>query len=110
MKKTNKISMKGDEEYLPGYPENPEYEDIYQKDEEEQELSPENPLKHKKKGKKYAKSNEKDFDDVETGSDLDVPGSSRDEDDDDYGLEDEENDYYSLGGDDHEDLEDDLGD
>ncbi len=106
MKKVKRISVKGEKEYLPGYPESPENEDIYNKDEEETELNPENPVKHKKKSTKYLKSNEKDFEDVETGSDLDVPGSSRDEDDDDF-FDDEENDYYSLGGDSHDDLEED---
>jgi hypothetical protein len=40
-----------------------------------------------------------------TGSDLDVPGSELDDADEAIGEEDEENNYYSLGGDDHEDLE-----
>ncbi len=112
MKNTKKktISRKGDTEYLPGYPEQPQNEDIYNQEEEEREVSPENPEKLKKKSGKYRKFNEKDFDDVETGSDLDVPGSQEDEDEDGYGLDDEENDYYSLGGENHEDLEDDWGD
>ncbi len=39
------------------------------------------------------------------GSDLDVPGSELDDADENLGEEDEENNYYSLGGDAHEDLE-----
>jgi hypothetical protein len=40
-----------------------------------------------------------------TGADLDVPGSELDDADEAIGEEDEENNYYSLGGEDHEDLE-----
>ena len=36
---------------------------------------------------------------------LDVPGSELDDDQEDTGNEDEENNYYSLGGDNHEGLE-----
>ena len=41
------------------------------------------------------------------GKDLDVPGMELDDTGEEIGEEDEENNYYSLGGDDHEDLEDD---
>jgi hypothetical protein len=41
--------------------------------------------------------------------DLDVPGSELDDADEEIGEEDEENNYYSLGGDDHDDLEEDKG-
>ena len=41
------------------------------------------------------------------GDDLDVPGSELDDADEKIGEEDEENNYYSLGGDDHDDLEED---
>ncbi len=43
------------------------------------------------------------------GEDLDVPGSELDDSDEQIGEEDEENNYYSLGGDDHNDLEEDRG-
>jgi hypothetical protein len=36
---------------------------------------------------------------------LDVPGSELDDDLERVGSEDEENNYYSLGGDDHDDLD-----
>ena len=39
--------------------------------------------------------------------DLDVPGSEDDDANEDIGEEDEENNYYSLGGDAHENLEED---
>lgn len=42
-----------------------------------------------------------DFDDPE----LDIPGSDLDNEMEDIGSEDEENNYYSLGGDRHEDLD-----
>jgi hypothetical protein len=38
-------------------------------------------------------------------SDLDVPGSELDDESEEIGSEDEENNYYSLGGDDKENLE-----
>jgi hypothetical protein len=42
-----------------------------------------------------------------TGEDLDVPGEELDDPNEDIGEEDEENNYYSLGGDNHESLEED---
>ena len=43
--------------------------------------------------------------DNDPAHDLDVPGSELDDADEAIGEEDEENNYYSLGGDRHEDLE-----
>ncbi|MGI8580628.1 MAG: hypothetical protein ACR2KX_00400 [Chitinophagaceae bacterium] len=40
-----------------------------------------------------------------TGDDLDVPGTEDDDAGEEIGEEDEENNYYSLGGDAHDDLE-----
>ena len=42
-----------------------------------------------------------------TGDDLDIPGTELDNSNESIGEEDEENNYYSLGGDRHEDLEED---
>ena len=42
-----------------------------------------------------------------TGDDLDVPGSEDDDADENMGEEDEENNYYSLGGDRKDNIEDD---
>ena len=39
--------------------------------------------------------------------DLDIPGAELDDANEEIGEEDEENNYYSLGGDNHEDLEED---
>ena len=49
--------------------------------------------------------NEKDFEDDLSGGDLDIPGAELDDSNEEIGEEDEENNYYSLGGDNHDDLE-----
>ena len=41
------------------------------------------------------------------GANLDIPGVELDDSDETIGEEDEENNYYSLGGDNHNDLEED---
>jgi hypothetical protein len=46
-------------------------------------------------------------DELDEEGDLDIPGSELDDDNESLGEEDEENNYYSLGGDNHENLEDD---
>lgn len=46
-------------------------------------------------------------DDVEDEGDLDIPGADLDDESEELGEEDEENNYYSLGGDRHENLEED---
>ena len=51
--------------------------------------------------------NEKNFRDDMSGSDLDVPGSELDDQQENIGSEDEENNYYSLGGDNHNNLDED---
>lgn len=45
----------------------------------------------------------------EEGDDLDIPGAELDDDQEMIGEEDEENNYYSLGGDNHNDLDEDNG-
>jgi hypothetical protein len=54
--------------------------------------------------------NEKTFDDDLIGDDLDVPGAELDDENEIVGNEDEENNYYSLGGDNHEAQEENQGD
>jgi hypothetical protein len=95
---------------LSGYPEYPDKEDIYNKYREEKDINPEDISKTKEPNYNDLKSNEKDFDDIVNGSDLDIPGAELDDDQENIGSEDEENNYYSLGGDDHDDLEEDKGD
>jgi hypothetical protein len=43
------------------------------------------------------------------GEDLDIPGAEDDDANEEIGEEDEENNYYSIGGDDHENLDEDRG-
>jgi hypothetical protein len=76
---------------LPEYPAN---EDIYKKEEEES-------LEEQTSKKQRLKEG------MDEG--LDVPGADLDDEDEFIGEEDEENNYYSLGGDDHSDLEEDKG-
>jgi hypothetical protein len=98
---------KEEKTYTPGYPLYPASEDIYYKFKEERNIDPENISRNKKtkEKKKAGKNNEKDFEEDKSGSDLDVPGSELDDENEYIGSEDEENNYYSLGGDDHDDLD-----
>jgi hypothetical protein len=93
---------------LPGYPLYPPEDDIYYRD-EKTDIDPEDPEKKRKKRNEVPETmNQKDFKDDMSGSDLDIPGAELDDAQEDIGSEDEENNYYSLGGDNHEDLESDT--
>ncbi|TXD72116.1 hypothetical protein [Aequorivita antarctica] len=92
-----------------GYPTYPPSEDIYNKEKEETELNPEDPSKSKTPNEAEGTPNEKGFKDDKSGNDLDVPGSELDDQQESVGSEDEENNYYSLGGDNHNDLDEDKG-
>ena len=99
----------GAENYaFPDYPQYPTSDDIYNK-EKEVDLNTEDLSKIKDNSDKQGERNEKDFQEDVTGEDLDVPGSDADEAEGNSGSEDEENNYYSLGGDNHNDLEEDRG-
>ena len=87
---------------LPGYPIYPESEDIYNNYLEEKDINPEDIHRTKE-------LNETDLNAESLVNDLDVPGSELDDEMEIIGNEDEENNYYSLGGDDHEDLEENQG-
>ena len=102
--KERKISQSGSTLYPAG-------EDIFNKSKEEEKIDPEDISKTKEpnENNKDGKNNEKDFAEDESGSDLDVPGSELDDPQENVGNEDEENNYYSLGGDDHNDLDEDKG-
>lgn len=102
-RKTDEAAKKG----FPGYPKYPASEDIYSR-EKETDLNPEDPTKIKT-SETYGDRNEKEFLEDLTAEDLDVPGSKADETVNNAGMEDEENNYYSLGGDNHNDLEEDKG-
>lgn len=80
-------------EDLPGYPAYPEDEDIYLKEKKEA-LHEEDPADQKKSASGPA-----------LDSDLDVPGAELDDANEAIGEEDEENNYYSLGGDAHSELD-----
>jgi hypothetical protein len=104
-KKTQKSSApkKG----FPGYPHYPEGEDVFNKKKVEEDLDPEHPDAVKTSPPDPDQPNELDFNDDVTGDDLDVPGAELDDAQEIIGSEDEENNYYSLGGDDKENLEED---
>ncbi|HVT84477.1 MAG TPA: hypothetical protein VHD35_04710 [Chitinophagaceae bacterium] len=85
MSKSKKKPESEEEKNLPGDPSYSEQDDIYSKSKKES-------LKEK--------------DDMGPEG-LDVPGAELDDADEQIGEEDEENNYYSLGGDDHNDLEED---
>ena len=114
-KKSNKTDLTGRKEddqendNLHGYPDYPASDDIYSKYQKEKNINPEDTSKTKEsnENRRTGKGNEKDFDDDFSGDDLDIPGSELDDELEIIGSEDEENNYYSLGGDDHNDLDED---
>lgn len=86
---------------FPGYPLYPPSEDIYQQSKEKTEVNPADPSKRKTPNENEGTRNERDFEADESGDDLDVPGSELDDQQESLGSEDEENNYYSLGGENH---------
>ncbi len=95
---SNKKVNKGKKnEPLPGNPEYPASEDIYSNGKKETIEGDALPGKHKKKPVLSLNEN------------LDVPGAELDDADEMIGEEDEENNYYSLGGESHNGLEEDKG-
>jgi hypothetical protein len=89
----------------------PASEDIYNQLKKEPDINPENPAKKKEviQIDVVPTWNEKDFKQDHSGSDLDIPGSELDDEQEDLGSEDEENNGYSIGGEDHHDLEENNG-
>jgi hypothetical protein len=94
---------------FPDYPTYPPIEDIYNKDKEETEIDPEDISKIKSTNEKDGKFNEKNFKQDKSGDDLDIPGSELDDVQENLGSEDEENNGYSIGSDNHNNLEEDNG-
>lgn len=90
-----------------GYPKYPESEDIYNKFDKEFDIDPENIAKNKDriKKEKVPTWNEKNFTQDKSGGDLDIPGTELDDEQESVGNEDEENNSYSLGGDNHNNLD-----
>ena len=101
--------MTNEKDDLKGYPLYPQSDDIFNHSKEETEIDPEDISKVKVANKIEGVNNERDFVENVSGSDLDVPGSELDDEQENVGSEDEENNYYSLGGDYHNDLEEDKG-
>ena len=83
----------------------PPSEDIYVQAKEEKEIDPENISKNKIPPKKGNTMNELSFAEDMSGDDLDVPGSEYDDEQEWIGSEDEENNYFILGGENHHDLD-----
>lgn len=116
--------MKKDEPYLkqngrepkepnpPGYPLYPSKDDIYEQEKIETAIDPdavnitEFPIEIDITGI----NSDNELNANMPGSDLDIPGAELDDEQEIIGNEDEENNYYSLGGDNHNDLEEDQGD
>jgi hypothetical protein len=105
-KKTTSAETKKEKD-LPGYEPYPESEDIYSKFKEEP-IDPEELTANAAIPGKVEPGNHK-VDSIPQASELDIPGAELDDDTEAAGNEDEENNYYSLGGDNHEDLEEDKG-
>ena len=92
-------------EELPGYPVYPSSEDIYNRNQKETDIDPENLIGRKGVSAPGDDPAEADAHGSEAGNGLDIPGAELDDDLEEIGSEDEENNYYSLGGDNHDDLE-----
>jgi hypothetical protein len=107
MKSTPKISknttMDNPNKVYPANVNYPPSEDIYNQA-KETDLDPEDITKTKQL-EDYKKYNEQTFNQDKSGSDLDIPGAELDDQQEDIGSEDEENNGYSIGGDNHIDLE-----
>ncbi|HLP05526.1 MAG TPA: hypothetical protein VK152_08870 [Paludibacter sp.] len=91
----------GENEDLPGYPPYPPGEDIYSRYKEEPEIDPEE-TSRQKEAEATGGLNRKEFEEDMSGGDLDIPGAELDDEQEDLGSEDEENNLYSLGGDNHD--------
>jgi hypothetical protein len=89
----------------------PPNEDIYNQLKKEIDINPEDISKKKipVEINNTSELNQKDFEEDMSGGDLDVPGVDLDDSQEDIGSEDEENNIYSIGGDNHNDLEEDNG-
>ena len=113
MKKTDNIAKDETvDKSNKGYADNqiyPASEDIYNQEKQETEIDPEDISKKKPSHANDGKFNEKNFNQDKSGSDLDIPGSELDDAQENIGSEDEENNGYSIGGDNHNDLEEDNG-
>ena len=110
MKSTDK-PINTEDSKAPDFLNYPPSEDIYRQGKKEEEIDPSDTSKMKQTDvqSNFNEIEELDFEKIKSGSDLDVPGSELDNEMEDIGSEDEENNYYSIGGDNHEDLEENKG-
>jgi hypothetical protein len=85
----------------------PSTDDIYNKAKQEADINPEDTITVKELNETYNEAviKNKDSDEDIFERDLDVPGSELDDEQEKIGSEDEENNYYSLGLDNHNELE-----
>ncbi len=97
---------------FPGYPTHPASQDIYNHGKEEKDIDLEDlsKIKNIEDNEIIGFDNGKELDDKQYGDNLDVPGSELDDEEEKIGNEDEENNYYSIGGDEHNDLTENQGD
>lgn len=89
-----------------GYPLYPENEDIFEQFKEEEDIDPDDIHKNKSPTTNNT-FRQKETDTIVNSEeivpdDLDIPGSELDDADEEIGNEDEENNYYSLGGSKHD--------
>lgn len=97
------VSNKDIDDNKEGYPHYPKSEDVYEKFEEESEINPSDISKTKSfKSNNALRQQALDKKHNLSGKDLDVPGSELDDAQEATGNEDEENNYYSLGGEENE--------
>lgn len=118
--KEDKQVPQKEENQFPGYPEYPASEDIMNRKNRDKEVDLDinevtgsfrrnSELTPDKKKSKENEEQEETWSQDKTGEDLDIPGAELDDDSENIGEEDEENNIYSIGGDRHEDLEEDNG-
>jgi hypothetical protein len=100
-----------DKQKLQGYPLYPSGEDIYSKSQKVADVDPEDisRIKDLDESEEVGRRNKTDVHHHPSGSDLDIPGSELDDEQEKIGNEDEENNYYSLGSDNHNDLDEENG-
>lgn len=98
MKSREKMKKKD----LQGYPLYPEDEDIYNIEKRDSYIDPDDQSYFSDEDFDVRDPEEIDFIDQLENKELDVPGAELDDFDEEIGNEDEENNYYSLGGDNHD--------
>ncbi len=88
----------------------PSSEDIYNKEKKEGEVKPDVDADIVDPLTKIVDWHDNEFDPDSKRNSLDVPGAELDDKAEEIGEEDEENNYYSIGGDNHNNLEEDSKD